>query len=264
MDDLEIPSLFLLLIGSLLLVAQIFLFNDWADIESDGKSRHRTASLFTTPGVSPGQMLLFSSCLGVAGLIIFACISTQALLLAVGVMCAGFAYSYPLIYTKGRPILSSLTHFVGQSLHFLLGYTLYSDLNSRGLMISVFFSLVFVGGHLNQEVRDTKGDHAARIRTNSTVFGKKAALIVSHILFTGAFIYLGVLAGLGIIPREMAYLVAPYLVYASIFWRTFAAELNYKNVTRLQTGYRFIFVLIGLGITAIRLLELLTTNGSAP
>ncbi len=259
-DDLEIPSFFLFLVGSVLLVIQIFLFNDWADIESDRKSSHRTAYLFTTQGVSPGHMLLFSSCLGVISLIIFACISLKALLLAVCVMCTGLAYSYPLIYTKGRPILSSLTHFIGQSLHFLLGYTLYSDLTSRGLTISVFFSLVFVGGHLNQEVRDTEGDLAAHIRTNATVFGKKVTLIMSHFLFTSAFIYLGLLAGLEIIAKEMAYLVAPYLVYASIFWWTFAAELSYKTVTRLQTGYRVIFVLIGLGITTIRLLELLTTK----
>ena len=76
------------------------------------------------------------------------------------------------------PLVSSVSHFIGGLLHFWLGYSLFSPIDRRAILIAPFFALIFMAGHANQEVQDQdvlirKG----RIRTNAVVFGKTAVFL---------------------------------------------------------------------------------------
>ena len=57
-------------------------------------------------------------------------------------------YSLPWFDWKGRPLLSSAAHLIGGVLHFLLGYSLGGRLDGRGLVIAVFFALIFAAPDL--------------------------------------------------------------------------------------------------------------------
>ena len=59
---------------------------------------------------------------------------------------------------KTTPVAASLHHLVGGALHFLLGDRLAHGVDGRGILLSLFFGLVFAAGHLNQEVRDHDAD----------------------------------------------------------------------------------------------------------
>jgi 4-hydroxybenzoate polyprenyltransferase len=172
-------------------------------------------------------------------------------------------YSWPAGGAKGLPVASSLAHLVGQCLQFLLGYTLQAAIDLRGVKLGLFFALVFVGGHLNQEVRDYETDRDSGIRTNAVTFGQRPVFFASHLLFAAAFVYLGWLAASGTVAREMVWLLLPFPVYAIAFWRAYAAGLGFASATRLRLVYRVVFAVIGVGIVAIRIGEIVLGRRAA-
>src|SRR5262249_15515636 len=109
-------------------------------------------------------------------------------------------YSCSPSFGKSTPILASINHLVGGALHFLLGYTLSRPLDASGLIISLFFGLVFAAGHLNQQVRDYEGDLINGIRTSAVVFGGRRGFLASLFTFTAAYAILAALAALGLVP----------------------------------------------------------------
>ncbi len=254
-------SLFLL--GSTSLVAFIFLFNDWADLRVDRNAPSKAEDVFTSRGVTQRQMLVFCIFLASVSLMLMALLSWISLTLAAGIALAGVLYSWPAGGAKGLPVASSLTHLVGQCLQFLLGYTLQAAIDSRSLQLGVFFALVFVGGHLNQEVRDHETDRDSGVRTNAVTFGQRPVFFASLLLFTAAFAYLGWLAMRGTVAREMAFLIMLYPVYAIVCWRAYASGLSFTSATRLKLAYRLIFMAIGVGIVAIRISEIVLDRGAA-
>jgi 4-hydroxybenzoate polyprenyltransferase len=263
LGELDWLRVCLFVFGSICLVAFVFLFNDWADIRLDRDAPDKAGEVFVGRGVTPRQMLAFSLLLGLLGLTAFGLLSRVSLALAAGVVAAGILYSWPSGGAKGVPIVSSLAHLVGQCLQFLLGYSLLAEIDIRGLQLGGFFALVFVGGHLNQEVRDFETDRASGVRTNAVTFGQRAVFFSSLALFTAAFAYLAWLAVRGIVARETAYLVALYPIYAFACWRAYTAGLGYTSATRLRLIYRLVFAAIGIGIVAIRVGEISLGQGAA-
>jgi len=251
-------------VASLLVVAHVFLLNDWSDAESDHHAREKRGRIFTDRGIEPRRMLLFCSVLGAAGLAMLPALSLWSFAFGSGVVLAGVAYSMPGIGTKGIPVASSVTHVAGQCLQFLMGYCLTRPPDLRGALVSIFFALVFAAGHLNQEVRDFEGDREAGTRTNAVVFGRRTAFFASHLLFAAAFAYLGWLAVRSLVPFEAVFLVGLYPVYALAFWRAFAEGLSYGGATRLQSVYRAIFVALGLGMIGIGVARLWSASAGAP
>ncbi|HUT78600.1 MAG TPA: UbiA family prenyltransferase, partial [Polyangia bacterium] len=251
--DLErLPGIALLLLGSILLVAHIFSFNDWSDAALDAEAPRKTESSFLLRGITGRQMFWFSGLLGAGALAVLALLPATVLALGGGVLACGVAYSVPGFGLKRVPVLSSLIHIVGQCLHFLMGYAILGPLDDRGLRLALFFVLIFTAGHLNQEVRDHDGDRKSGIRTNAVVFGKRAAFFASGTLFTLAFACLGWLAWRGDLPAPAAWLTGLFAVYALAFGRAVAAGITFESVTRLQRTYRGVFALIGIGLIALQ------------
>jgi len=237
--------------ASFLLVAHIFTLNDWADFARGVHHSNGAMSQLESRNITPPLLLLFSLLLLLASLSLFLLLSACCSLLAAGIAALGIFYSHPSLNLKSIPIVSSLLHFVGGLLHFLLGYALFSAINERGLVIASFFALTFTAGHLNQEVRDFDVDQQTGARTNAVAFGKRINFITGLILFTISYVYLFFIAWSGVMPRLLAILpVVLCPIHFALSVRTLNDGLTSNSIRRFQTQYRVIYSLIGLAMLA--------------
>lgn len=237
-------------VASFLLVAHIFSLNDWAGAAADSNDRRKAAQVFLARGVSPRAVLQLSLGLLAVSLSLFALLRVQTLLLAVAIAVLGAIYSHPAVDAKGSPILSSVPHLVGGTLHFFLGYSLFAAIDGRSLEIALYFALTFASGHLNQEVRDHDGDLLNGIRTNAVRFGKARAFWAGFAGFTAAYAWLGLLAFRGLVPPVLGALLALYPFHLYWTMTTYRAGLTFDTVSRFQARYRGLYGIIGLAMLA--------------
>lgn len=238
-------------LASLLLVAHIWSFNDWAGLRTDLNDPNKAAAVFSTKGVSPGGVLRFSLALLGAALLLFAILPHQTMLIAVVIAALGMLYSHPAFHAKSIPVLSSAPHLLGGLLHFLLGYSVFDSIDRRAVLIALFFALTFTAGHLNQEVRDHDGDRANGLRTNAVFFGRTPTFLAGLVVFTLAYADLVLLAARGIVPGILG--VPPLLLYPlQLAWsvRTLRSGLSFESVSVLQRRYRMLYALIGCSMLA--------------
>jgi 4-hydroxybenzoate polyprenyltransferase len=238
----------LLLLGSLALTAHIFVFNDWAGYSSDIRDPRRTTLVFVRQGISRPQVARVAIALLIFANVAFATVGGLAILLGAAIAALGLLYSCSPSFGKRTPIAGSINHLLGGALHFLLGYTLSHTLDASGLVISLFFGLVFAGGHLNHEVRDYEGDLLNGIRTSAVVFGCQRTFLASLCSFTAAYAILTSLAALGILPRLL--LVSPIVWLLHIAWslRALQRGLGFETASWMQRRYRLLFAVIGLAM----------------
>jgi 4-hydroxybenzoate polyprenyltransferase len=240
----------LLLLGSLALTAHIFVFNDWAGYSSDIRDPRRTTLVFARQGISRRQVARVAIALLIFANDAFAAVGIPAILLGAAIAILSLLYSCSPSFGKSTPIMGSINHLLGGALHFLLGYTLSHALDASGLVISLFFGLVFAGGHLNQEVRDYEGDLLNGIRTSAVVFGCRRTFLASLCTFTAAYAILTGLAALDILPRPLLWSPIVWLLHAAWSWRALQRGLGFETALWMQQRYRLLFALIGLMILA--------------
>jgi 4-hydroxybenzoate polyprenyltransferase len=246
----DLAKLATLLAANVLLVSHIFMLNDWSGLTADAADPNKAARVFTSRGVGQREMGVVTVGLLVVSLLLFSRLGPVTLSLSVAIATLSALYSLPRFHWKGRPLLNSLAHLAGGTLHFLLGYSLGHSLDRGGVATAAFFALTFAAGHLTQEIRDHDGDAANGIMTNAVTFGRRRTFAASLTLFTLAHLLLLVLALQGILPRPLAFLAA--LLPLQLYWslRTLREGLTYASVCRLQTRYRLLYALIGVGMVA--------------
>lgn len=239
----NLETLGVFLIGSILLVAHVFTLNDWADIAHGLKA--------PDPLVSSLRLFWFSIFLLIASLLVFALISSRVVIFGAIVAALGFFYSHPKLNFKGTPVASSFPHLVGGLFHFLLGYAVFSPIDSRGILIALFFALTFAAGHLNHEVRDFELDSKTNARTNAVAFGKRPVFMAGLIVFTLAYLCLFFLGWFRFVPRLLAFLAIifyPLHLYWSL--RALRGNLEPAIVDRFQFQYRALYAVIGIAMLA--------------
>ena len=244
-DRYGLLRLGLLLLGSLLLTAHVFVFNDWAGRGSDIRDPRRTR-VFAHRGISSRQVARFAVALLIIANVAFATVGRPAILLGAAIAALSLLYSWSPNFGKSMPIVASINHLLGGALHFLFGYTSFHALDKRGLVISLFFGLVFAAGHLNQEVRDHEGDHFNGIRTSAVVFGCRRTFIASLVFFTVAYGLLVGLASFGILPRLLLLSVVGWLLQVAWSLRALRRGLGFETAVWMQRRYRLLFAFIGL------------------
>ena len=237
-----------LLIGSLALTAHVFVFNDWAGHNSDSRDPRRSTLAFARRGISRRQVARVATALLIFANVAFAAIGRQAVLLGAAIAALSVLYSCSPRFGKSTPIVASINHLLGGALHFLLGYTLFRPLDARGLVISLFFGLVFAGGHLNQEVRDYEGDLLNGIRTSAVVFGCRRTFFASLFIFTAAYATLAGLAALSILPRLLLWSTLLWPLHVAWSLRALHSGLRFETAVWMQRRYRLLFALIGLAM----------------
>lgn len=246
----HVAPLTTLVIANVLLVAHVFLLNDWSGVHADLADPNKAAGVFTVRGVGRGEMAALTATLLVLALVLFRELGTTPLALAFAIATLSTLYSLPRFDWKGKPLLNSLAHLGGGLLHFLLGYSIGSALDRRGLAIATFFALIFVAGHLTQEIRDHRGDALNAIRTNAVIFGPRRTFAASLALFTLAHAILLLLALTAILPPALALLVAAYPLQLYWSYEALRDDLTYASVSRLQTRYRVLYAIVGVAMVA--------------
>lgn len=246
----DLAPLSILLLANIILVTHIFMLNDWSGLTTDLADPNKAARVFTARGVGLREMGVLTAGILVLSLLLFSRLGPITLTLALAIAALSALYSLPWINWKGRPLLNSATHLAGGILHFLLGYSLGHAIDGRGVAIATFFALIFVAGHLTQEIRDHESDAVNAIRTNAVIFGKRRTFAASLVLFTVAQILLVLLALQGILPRPLAAVIAFYPVQLYWSFETLHEGLTYASVSRLQTRYRVMYAVIGLAMVA--------------
>lgn len=227
--------------GSLLLTAHVFVLNDWAGHNSDGRDPRRAGEMFfcrtQMARVALGLLLAAMALLVTVGLPIA----------AIGALIAtlSFLYSCSPHLGKGTPLAASCNHLAGGMLHFLLGYTAFHALSFHGVACSLFFGLVFAAGHLNQEVRDYEADRINGIRTTAVAFGKPCAFFASLMLFTAAYALLTTLAVRGVLPQVLCWSGLLWVLQMAWSVQAFQRGLGSATAQWMQRRYRILFGLIG-------------------
>lgn len=235
-----------LLVGNLCLVAYVFVFNDWAGIEGDLKDPNRASRTFVANGFSRTAVGYLALCLLALSLLAFCWIGAIPFALGLTIAGLGTLYSAPSVHWKGMPLVNSVLHIVGGTLHFLLGYMTFAGINPRGVWVGSFFGMVFAAGHLTQEARDFDGDMLNSIRTNAVAFGKSRTFVIGFTLFTAAYTQLAMLAVFGFVPFLLVFAATLYPFHFLASLRTFKAGLTFEGIRQLQLCYRLIYAIIGL------------------
>src|SRR6202011_2704809 len=159
--------------GSCCLVAHVFVLNPWSGMSADLQDPNRTTGVFTTKTIDRTEVGYLWMALLALSFLLLSRLGARTLVIALAIAGLSALYSAPAPDVKGVPLPSSAGHFVGGVLHFLLGYSLFSAIDRRGLEIACFFALAFVAGRLTHEVRDHEGDLLNGITTNAVTFCKE-------------------------------------------------------------------------------------------
>lgn len=238
----------LLLLGSLALTAHIFVFNDWAGYSSDLRDPRRASLVFSRQGISRCEVAGVAIALLILANLAFALVGGLAMLLGAAIGILSLLYSCSANFGKRAPIVGSLNHLLGGMLHFLLGYTAFHIFDLNGLALSLFFGLVFAGGHLNQEVRDYEGDLLNGIRTTAVVFGRRVTFLASLSTFTAAYAIVACLAALGALPAPLLWSPVLWLLHIAWSLQALRRGLGFETATWMQRRYRLLFALLGLAM----------------
>src|SRR6185503_13601318 len=111
--------------------------------EIDIRDSRRATQVFSKRGISARQVARTAVALLIFANVAFAVVGGPAILLGSAIAALSLLYSYSPRFGKSTPIVASINHLLGGMLHFLLGYTFTRDIDARGLVISLFFGLVF-------------------------------------------------------------------------------------------------------------------------
>ena len=244
----HVGPLAILALANVLLVAHIFMLNDWSGLTTDLADPNKAAGVFTARGVGREEIGGLTALLLALSLLLFSRLGPGTLCLALAIAALSALYSLPRFNWKGRPLLNSAVHLAGGVLHFLLGYSLGSTIDRRGLATAIFFALIFAAGHLTQEIRDHQGDILNAIRTNAVAFGQRRTFAASLVLFTLAHALLLLLALQGTLPGPLAALVALYPIHLRWSLKALAEGLTYASIRRLQARYRALYAIVGLAM----------------
>jgi 4-hydroxybenzoate polyprenyltransferase len=245
-----VGPLAILAAANVCLVAHIFMLNDWSGLAADLADPNKAAGVFTARGVGRREIGGLAAGLLALSLLLFSRLGPGTLGLSLAIAALSALYSLPRFNWKGRPLLSSAAHLAGGALHFLLGYSVGSAVDRRGLAMAAFFALTFTAGHLTQEIRDHQGDALNAIRTNAVIFGRRRAFAASLALFTLAHALLLLLALQGTFPRPLAALAVLYPLHLRWSLKALDEGLTYGSIRRLQARYRALYAIVGLAMVA--------------
>ena len=178
-------------IFNFLFVAQIFIFNDWADArlnpEEPGLRNHHALK---HAAFSSGELIALSAILAVVSLAGFFFISPTLFAAGVAIAILTVLYSHPGINLKGRPVVSTVIHFIVATLQFSSGYLAFSHPTAKMAALALFFGWVLAAGHFSNEIEDFDQDGAARIRTNAIAFGRVTMFRIGLVLFVLSSVFL--------------------------------------------------------------------------
>jgi DNA-binding CsgD family transcriptional regulator len=133
----RLGALLVLAVANLLLVAHIFVFNDWAGVDADLNDANKRAGAFATRGLSRAGIRRLWIALLAVSLGLFGFLGLRTMLLAAAIVVLSALYSGPGSPAKGVPILGSALHLGGGMLHVLLGVSLFGAIDGAAMGLVV-------------------------------------------------------------------------------------------------------------------------------
>jgi len=236
------------IIATFFLCSAVYSFNGWAGMAEDEKNvRLRELK---------GKRGFFLLSLAVSVIIFVFFYSFLSLFLVVSSLISftlWMVYSFPKKGFKYRPVLGTLIHFVGQILHFEMGYSVIKPTDSYSLLVSIYFALLFSAGHINHELIDYEADKEAGIQTGAVFFGKKIWAVVSFILFAGATIFL---TWISITKTINIIVFFPFIAAGAIHiakkLMTYKFDFSRERFLTERSFYRFAYFVAGILFIVIK------------
>jgi 4-hydroxybenzoate polyprenyltransferase len=139
----------------------------------------------------------------------------ELLLPALSVYFIWIFYSLPN-GLKGIPIMGIVCAFIAQILHFHIGYLVFSGWNSESIFLSIYFALLFCGGHALHEVIDFEADKNAGVKTSAVFFGRRHLFYVSNLIFGVSILYIITFMVMNVLPFH--WVMPYYFAFAFQLW----------------------------------------------
>lgn len=151
------------------------------------------------------------------------------------------AYSHPR-GLKHVPMGGTLVHLAAGPWMVLVPYSVFRDVDARGLIYAAAVTLAFGSGHLNHELVDRLADAASGLHTSAVAFGARVVHGAGTLFAVSSYATIGAGASLGHVPMVEA---VPFLV-AGVFHGVFAVAgirsgMTPDRATRYRTRYRVVF-----------------------
>lgn len=220
--------------------------NDLFDFAGDKRNLRRQDRPLVSGQVSAKEQKILSFVLGILGFLLCLLLPLRSLLIAILSVANLWCYQHPRISLKTIPILSSLNQLTAGTLQFLFGYSLFKSIDISGVLIGLYFGIIFMAGHLNQEIGDYDADLKTGILTNSVKFGKKKMYFLSFSFFSLSSIYFYLLSLHNIVPREWGVLVLIiYPFYLFFFYSTLRKGISFENISKFRKDYRLLYAIMG-------------------
>lgn len=247
----------LFMIAVLFGVGHIFTLNDWLGYTFDKYNPKKINSPLVSGQVSLTQVRKLSLILGFMGLSLLFIISFKVFIIAVLIILNVVCLEHPRILLKGVPLVDTVVNAFGGAFVFLLGYSLFSSFDMRGILIALYFAFLVSGGYLNHAIVDYETDMRFNINTFAVRFGKEKALIASFATFTLSNIYFCLLGFLRIIPRHFCMIVIIiYLFYLYLFFSLHKKGLRFNNLHNFINKYRKLYAFTGMYMAVYLVLSL--------
>lgn len=204
-------SFIIFLSATTLLILHTLLFNDWAGHKINPAERTRVVlqqgeSENIRPLATASIFFLFISTLFYAALEIRLLIPLSCWVIL------SFLYSHPAVHMKGKAGSSFLLHLLGGVVKFLLGYLLLSSDFPKGIMLALFFSLIFSAGSLVHQCLHESEDKGAALDTAAVRYGKRKVIVGAIVLFILSHAYLFVLSWTGWVAWKISLVLAMGLI----------------------------------------------------
>jgi lycopene elongase/hydratase (dihydrobisanhydrobacterioruberin-forming) len=165
------------------------------------------------------------------------------------------SYSIPNIGFKNVPFIATFLHFLSEIIQFNMVYSLFEPVSKRSILISVYFALIFSGGHLYHEVIDYESDSKASVKTLALRLGINNAEILAIASFAISSIYWVILYSYDFISffEYITFLAAFCIQFVSFLYFFNKLKINKNYRIYNQIIYRTVYLLAGLGIIISRI-----------
>ncbi|MDD3877422.1 MAG: UbiA family prenyltransferase [Bacteroidales bacterium] len=183
--DLLLKSI-LIFLSVFFLILSVYAFNALCGIHHD-KFNFRLSALRKIP--SDMYFIAFLVFL-IISLFLAWLISPQLIIYIISIKIFWVFYSLPVVGLKNFAFSGSILHFVTQVFHFNMVFSVYQDIGTHSILISLFFAFIFAAGHLNHEVIDFEADSSVKLKTTAAVLGIKATVKLSTAVFITAHFFL--------------------------------------------------------------------------
>jgi len=234
-------DVFFFISGIFFLCVAVYSFNAWAGSGED-PSNDRLSALRS----KKGKFMAATVISVIFFLAVFMMVKPLFAILATISFVLWTIYSWPRIGFKYRPVLGTLIHFIGQGIHFQIGFATLKPTDLNSILISIYFSLLFSAGHINHELIDYEPDKKMGIRTGAVCYGKALWEKLSFSVFTFSTVYLLMLT---VFHSADILLFWPF-IFAGVIHTGFRLmfcknDLSTKRFLNERSFYRFLYFAAG-------------------